>query len=161
MDLQQINEISSLSIIIEDARRHRRYKALVKRHQDLKLAQPVSYLQVPNKLLALWSKMCTFWTCGGCNSVFKHSALANDRIKGSEIALKVGVQSLDTRLQKETSRITNLFKKHKKGKPLRKLEKGSTHVMVFENEMVHLPQNASSTTAIALELHGKDTTASN
>ena len=78
----------------------------------------------------------------------------------STMVMLIGVQSLDTRLQKEMSSITMLFKKHKKGKPLRKFEKGSTHVMVFENEMVHLPQNASSTTAIALKLHGKDITAS-
>jgi len=128
MDLQQLNkEISLLSMAIEDASKHRRYNALVKRHQELESAKPVACLQVPNKLLLLWSKKQAFCdrTCERCNSVFKHSALANECItKGFEILLKVGVQSLETRLQKETSRITLLYKKQKKGESFWKLDKG-------------------------------------
>ena len=160
MDLQQVNKaILSFSITIEDAKKHRRYNALVKRHQKLGSAQPVACLQVPNKLLLLWSKKQAFCnrTCEGCNIGFQHYALANDSLKSSETALKVGVKSLDHRLNHEMSRITLLFKKHKKGKPFEKLNNGSTHVWLYESEIIRLPQHTSSSTAAVLQLHGKDT----
>jgi len=131
MDLKQINaELKSLTIAVRDSNVHRRLNSLQKRHDKQK--QSVATLLIPNRLYILWSKKRKLPYCEGCNSVFKHSALANLCLeKGATLA---EVQSVEDRLTKQMSKVVNKHKE-KRGGSRTKLENSTSHFMVFEGEI--------------------------
>ena len=160
MDLKQVNEeIALLSIIISDGSTNHRYSAVLKRHS--RLTQPVASMEIPNSLLILWTEKLAM-QCQQCNSVFKHSALANHSIQeGSGIRLSEAV-SVETRLHKERLRITKRYKELRKGSRM-KFYNATTHVILFQNEITGLasmPTAAAATLSnpiVAIQLHGKET----
>jgi len=101
--------------------------------------------------------------CEGCNSDFKHSALANLILeKGTALA---EVQSVEDRLSKQMSKVVNKYKQ-KRGGSRSKLENSTSHPMVFEGEITQTALTAvntedltaismSTTTSTTITLHGK------
>ena len=90
MDLKQVDKgIASLSIIISDGSTNRRFNAVLKRHS--RLTQPIASMEIPNSHLILWTEKLAM-ECQQCNSVLKHSALANRSIqKGYGLRLSEAV----------------------------------------------------------------------
>jgi len=107
MDLKQIKaELKSLTIAVRERNVHRRLHSLQERH-DMP-TQSVATLLIPNRLYILWSMKRKLPYCEGCNSVFKHSALANLSLeKGTALA---EVQSVEDRLSKQMSKVVNKYK---------------------------------------------------
>lgn len=160
MDLKHVNEeIASLSIVISDACTNRRYSALLKRRSWL--TQPVASMEIPNSLFILWTEKLAM-QCQQCNSVFKHSALANLSIQeGCGIRLSEAV-TVETRLCKERSRITKRYSKLRKGSRI-KLYNATTHVILFQNEIIEMGSIPTDAAAIqsdpvtTIQFHGKET----
>ena len=156
MDLKLVNEdIATLSIVISGGCTNRRYNALVKRHS--RLTQPVASMEIPNSLLNLWTEKLAM-QCQQCNSVFKHSALANHSIQeGSRIRLSEAA-SVETRLHKERLRITKCYKGLRNGSRI-KLYNATPHVILFQNEITRPAPTAAaaiqSDQVAAIQLHGK------
>ena len=156
MDLKLVNEeIATLSIVLSDGRTNRRYNALVKRHS--RLTQPVASMEIPNSLLILWTEKLAM-QCQQCNSVFKHSALANHSIQEGCRTRLSEAASVETRLHKERLRITKRYKGLRNGSRI-KLYNATTHVILFQNEITHLAPTAAaaiqSDQVAAIQLHGK------
>ena len=166
MDLKQINaELKSLTIAVQNGNFHRRLKSLSKRHD--KQTQPVATLLIPNRLFLLWSKKRSLPYCEGCNSIFKHSALANLCLENG--AALAEVESVEERLAKRASKVVNQHKL-KRGGTRTKLEKDASHFMVFEGEIIQTTVTAvdtenstalsqsvvsSTTMSTTIRLHGK------
>jgi len=164
MDLEQINaELKSLTIAVENGSFHRRLSSLSKRHD--KQTQPVATLLIPNRLFLLWHKKKSLPYCAGCNSVFKHSALANLCLENG--AALTEMDSVEKRLARRASKVVNLHKA-KRGGSRTKLEKDTSHFMVFEGEIQQTTVTAAavvdtqnstamsmSSTTTTISLHGK------
>ena len=141
MNLKQINEeLKSLTIAVQSGNVHRRLHSVKMRHN--KLSQPVATLLIPNRLFLLWSKKRSLPYCEGCNSVFKHSELAN-------LSLENGVTLADCVEERLAKKASNIAIRHKKARGLTraKLEDGTSHLMVFENEITYTTTIATVATA--------------
>jgi len=96
--------------------------------------QPVATLLIPNRLFL--RKSLPY--CAGCNSVFKHSALANLCLKNGAVLTEM--DSVEKRLTRR--RVSNLHKV-KRGGSRTKLEKDTSHFMAFEGEIQQTTRGCS------------------
>ena len=124
LELEALNEeISSHEVLVTRASNHPRYSAMLDKN-------PVANLQIPNKLLLLWSAKRSLQEIL-CTSVSKHYELANQNICGGTLE---AVHALELRLRKEASRLKNKCKTLRREKK-NTFEEGSTNMLVYQNEI--------------------------
>ena len=98
-----------------------------------KQMQPVATLLIPNRIFLLWSKKRNLPYCEGCNSVFNTLVLANLCLENG--AAFAEVESVEEWLTKRVCKVVSQHKL-KRGRSRTKLEKDTSHFMVFEGKII-------------------------
>ena len=121
--LELDEEIAAHEILVTRATNHARYGAMLEKN-------PIANLEIPNKLFQLWNAKRSLQK-RLCTSVSKHYELLNQSIFGGVAEAN---DALESRLQKEASRLRNKIKKLRRDGKLAE-ENKKTNMLVYNNEI--------------------------